>query len=303
MGALGVLRAWAGAERNRRGRSRSSTGPTRRAPASAAACSGVRRWPGPSTRRSSRTHGTPTAGVRREFWPRTASISSASLESGSRLDGLGAYLELHIEQGPVLEAEGISAAAVSGCVGVERLRFASPAASRTPGRRRWTPRQRRGPGRRGRGAASRARSPVAEGGVGTVGEIALRAGDPDGGPRPRLAGGRPAQPQTRSALARMLEATREAVAACAAGAGLRASTRSRSGGSSRSPSTRSLWRSPARRASAWPATAYELSSGALHDAASMAPAPADRNGLLPLDRRGQPRPRGGHLGIGLAHRD
>jgi hydantoinase/carbamoylase family amidase len=36
---------------------------------------------------------------------------------------LAAYLELHIEQGPVLEAEGLRAAAVSGCAGVERHRF------------------------------------------------------------------------------------------------------------------------------------------------------------------------------------
>jgi N-carbamoyl-L-amino-acid hydrolase len=36
---------------------------------------------------------------------------------------VAAYLELHIEQGPVLEAEGIQTAAVSGCAGVERHRF------------------------------------------------------------------------------------------------------------------------------------------------------------------------------------
>ena len=37
-----------------------------------------------------------------------------------RLKGARAYLELHIEQGPVLEASGESAAAVLGTVGVER---------------------------------------------------------------------------------------------------------------------------------------------------------------------------------------
>ena len=42
--------------------------------------------------------------------------------------GLGAYLELHIEQGPVMEAEGLRAAAVTGCVGVERLRLDVPRA-------------------------------------------------------------------------------------------------------------------------------------------------------------------------------
>jgi N-carbamoyl-L-amino-acid hydrolase len=37
---------------------------------------------------------------------------------------LDAYLELHIEQGPVLEAQGRSCAAVAGCVGVRRWRAA-----------------------------------------------------------------------------------------------------------------------------------------------------------------------------------
>ena len=44
-------------------------------------------------------------------------------EAASRQGTLAAYLELHIEQGPVLEAEGLRAAAVSGCAGVERHRF------------------------------------------------------------------------------------------------------------------------------------------------------------------------------------
>ncbi|MBS1882978.1 MAG: hydantoinase/carbamoylase family amidase, partial [Actinobacteria bacterium] len=53
---------------------------------------------------------------------------ATDLESG--LDGAFAYLELHIEQGPVLEAEGLPVAAVSGTVGVERflLRFRGAAA-------------------------------------------------------------------------------------------------------------------------------------------------------------------------------
>jgi hydantoinase/carbamoylase family amidase len=41
-------------------------------------------------------------------------------ESGAQLEGARAYLELHIEQGPVLEARGESAAVVLGTVGVER---------------------------------------------------------------------------------------------------------------------------------------------------------------------------------------
>jgi hydantoinase/carbamoylase family amidase len=45
------------------------------------------------------------------------------LESGARRQSLAAYLELHIEQGPVMEAEGVPVAAVRGCAGVERHRF------------------------------------------------------------------------------------------------------------------------------------------------------------------------------------
>jgi hydantoinase/carbamoylase family amidase len=41
----------------------------------------------------------------------------------ARRDGLVAYLELHIEQGPILEREGVAVAAVSGTAGVERHRF------------------------------------------------------------------------------------------------------------------------------------------------------------------------------------
>jgi hydantoinase/carbamoylase family amidase len=43
--------------------------------------------------------------------------------AAARLDPLIAYLELHIEQGPVLEREGVPVAAVSGTFGVERHRF------------------------------------------------------------------------------------------------------------------------------------------------------------------------------------
>jgi N-carbamoyl-L-amino-acid hydrolase len=45
-----------------------------------------------------------------------------ALEAGSRREGISAYLELHIEQGPVLETEGLHAAAVAGCAGIERRR-------------------------------------------------------------------------------------------------------------------------------------------------------------------------------------
>jgi hydantoinase/carbamoylase family amidase len=48
--------------------------------------------------------------------------SRRALEAGRRRARLGCYLELHIEQGPVLERRGLRAAAVSGCVGIERHR-------------------------------------------------------------------------------------------------------------------------------------------------------------------------------------
>lgn len=44
-------------------------------------------------------------------------------EAARRRDRLVAYLELHIEQGPVLEREGIAVAAVTGTAGVERFRL------------------------------------------------------------------------------------------------------------------------------------------------------------------------------------
>ena len=48
---------------------------------------------------------------------------SEATRASSRFDRLAALLELHIEQGPVLESEGIPIAAVSGTVGIERWRF------------------------------------------------------------------------------------------------------------------------------------------------------------------------------------
>jgi N-carbamoyl-L-amino-acid hydrolase len=46
-----------------------------------------------------------------------------ALEAGRRRERIGCYLELHIEQGPVLERLGVPVAAVSGCVGVQRHRL------------------------------------------------------------------------------------------------------------------------------------------------------------------------------------
>jgi hypothetical protein len=44
-----------------------------------------------------------------------------SVQATAGLATVGGYLELHIEQGPVLDEDGFSSAAVEGCVGVERF--------------------------------------------------------------------------------------------------------------------------------------------------------------------------------------
>jgi N-carbamoyl-L-amino-acid hydrolase len=70
--------------------------------------------------------GVPVAELLREFGVDPDRMRAA----GSRLADAEAYVELHIEQGPVLEATGRASAAVSGCLGVRRdsLRFTGQAA-------------------------------------------------------------------------------------------------------------------------------------------------------------------------------
>jgi beta-ureidopropionase / N-carbamoyl-L-amino-acid hydrolase len=96
-------------------------------------------------------------------------------ECASRRAGLGSYLELHIEQGPVLEAEGVTVAAVEGCQGIERVRFsfegqAAHAGTTPMGMRRDA----------GLAAAKCATSvstlPDTHGGVATTGELRLEPG-------------------------------------------------------------------------------------------------------------------------------
>ena len=190
------------------------------------------------------------------------------LESRSRLERLGAYLELHIEQGPVLEAEGIRAAAVSGCVGVERLRFEIRGRVSHAG---TTPMDaRHDDGLAAAATALRVEEiAVAESGVGTVGEIDFEPGIPTAVPG-RASMVVDLRNRDVDALGRMLEASREAVAACAAERGCQVSEE---------PvwSIEPIGFDPELAALAREAcegvtgTAYELPSGALHDAASMAP--------------------------------
>jgi hydantoinase/carbamoylase family amidase len=98
-------------------------------------------------------------------------------EAQRRRERLAAYLELHIEQGPVLEAEGLRAAAVRGCAGVERHRFRFRGQASHAG---TTPMERRRDA--GLAAAELAlhleRIGRDHGGVATAGEITLRPGVP-----------------------------------------------------------------------------------------------------------------------------
>jgi hydantoinase/carbamoylase family amidase len=96
-------------------------------------------------------------------------------EASARREGIGHYLELHIEQGPVLESESLPVAAVDGCVGIERRRFRFAGQASHAG---TTPMD----ARRDAGLAAAETALAVEriarehGGVGTTGELALRPG-------------------------------------------------------------------------------------------------------------------------------
>ncbi len=190
-----------------------------------------------------------------------------ALGAGSRRNGIGAYLELHIEQGPRMEADGTRAAAVTGCVGVERVRFEFSGQASHAG---TTPMD----VRRDAGLAAAAaaltieRIPGVEGGVATTGELRLRPGIPTA-----IAGEATLAVDLRNAdaeaLARMLDSSR---AACETAA------EERHLGVREEP----VWRiepipfdaelvAAAREACAEAAgREAELESGALHDAAEVA---------------------------------
>jgi hydantoinase/carbamoylase family amidase len=190
------------------------------------------------------------------------------LECRSRLERIGSYLELHIEQGPVLEDEGVRAAAVSGCTGVERLRLVIRGSVAHAG---TTPMDaRHDPGLAAAATALRVEETARrEGGVGTVGGMTFEPGIPTAVPgtvsmlvdlRHREA----------DALARMLESTREAVRSSAAERGCEVAEEPvwRIEPISFDSELVGLAKEACERVTG---TAYELSSGALHDAASMAP--------------------------------
>jgi N-carbamoyl-L-amino-acid hydrolase len=133
--------------------------------------------------------------------------------AAAQQDGIGGYLELHIEQGPLLERERISVAAVSGCTGIERKRFTFRGQASHAG---TTPMdQRRDAGLAAAATALAAeRIPAAEGGVATAGALTLRPGIPTAVPGEAVLTVDLRNPDA-AALARMLEVARVAARAAA----------------------------------------------------------------------------------------
>jgi hydantoinase/carbamoylase family amidase len=134
-------------------------------------------------------------------------------ESRSRLGRIHSYLELHIEQGPVLEAEGAAAAAVTGCVGVERHRFVFRGRIGHAG---TTPMDRRRDAGLAAAATALRVDEVARGedGVGTVGSIAMEPGIPTAVPGAAAMLVDLRHPEA-DGLAAMLGSVQKAASACA----------------------------------------------------------------------------------------
>ena len=188
-------------------------------------------------------------------------------EAGDRLDGARAYLELHIEQGPVLEAEGLAVGTVLGTVGIERYRvhFTGQAAhaGSTPIRQR----------RDAFLAAARTALELREialrhDGVCTVGNAVCTPGVVTAVPgRTEILVDQ--RQLDAGVLATMLAEAKAAAERLAAEEGCTVDV-DRSGASSRSPSTRPDRRSPRRAVREVTGTDRALPSGPLHDAAEMA---------------------------------
>ena len=107
----------------RRCRCGSSTGPTRRVRASAGRSSALRRPPGSMRDQDELAKLTDRDGVSLPDAVGRYGVSlDRALDARSQLENAGAYLELHIEQGPVLESMDIPLGVVLGTFGVERSR-------------------------------------------------------------------------------------------------------------------------------------------------------------------------------------
>ena len=201
------------------------------------------------------------------------SIADVLAEHAVELDGIGAaarrrqgliaFLELHIEQGPVLEREGVAVAAVSGTAGVERHRFGFSGQAAHAG---TTPMELRRDAALAAAQTALSVEQIAHrhGGVGTTGALSLEPGIPTA-----VAGEARLAVDLRHAeaapLAAMLEATRSAAAEAARERGC-------------SPSESEIWRiEPIAFDERLVAAALDeagsgrvLPSGALHDAAEIA---------------------------------
>jgi hydantoinase/carbamoylase family amidase len=192
---------------------------------------------------------------------------AAAPECAARREGLGAYLELHIEQGPVLESEGVTIAAVEGCQGIERVRFRFTGQAAHAG---TTPMaMRRDAGLAAAGCALRiAELPAGHGGVATTGELRLEPGIATA-----VAGGAALACDLRNpdaeALAAMLAAARDAAAGCAQDhdCELEEEPVFRIAPTTFDPD---LVRAAAEACEERTQSGYRITSGALHDAANVA---------------------------------
>jgi N-carbamoyl-L-amino-acid hydrolase len=131
-------------------------------------------------------------------------------EAHARLDRVAAYLELHIEQGPVLEADQVTLAAVTGCAGIERFRLIFSGQAAHAGTTPMWMRQDAALAAAETGLAIE-RIAGEEGGVGTTGRLDLQPGivTAVAGQADLAVDLRHAEP---AALARMLEQVRETAA-------------------------------------------------------------------------------------------
>ena len=271
MPALGVLRAWAEAE----------LAPAPARPRRLGRRGGRALRPQPVRQLRLRGHARPGRGRATSATPTGSTLAEALAENGVELDagprapvagpeGLGAYLELHIEQGPVLEAEGL---AVRRGRGLRRGRavaaLRSAARPPTPARRRWT---------RGATPASPPRRPRSRSSASppsTAGSARPARCGCEPGISPRSPGEaelsvdlrhREAGPRSPRCSRRCARRPREAAErrGCELGRG------AASGGSSRSRSTPSSSDARARPPRRPAAEREPLTSGALHDAAEVA---------------------------------
>jgi hydantoinase/carbamoylase family amidase len=139
--------------------------------------------------------------------------------AAQRLERVGSYLELHIEQGPALDSERCPCAAVSGCAGVERVRFSFSGQASHAG---TTPMDARSDA--GLAAAELAlaveRAASEHGGVGTAGALRLTPGIVTAVAGEAELGVDLRHPDP-AALAAMLERVREAARRIAAARGCR----------------------------------------------------------------------------------